>query len=87
MKVHAEVPKDRKGDFEHIKDHFNRAHLDFMYLLKEHEPLAFSVTSIISPAWGRFYGTQPLNPQSTETLNLYQAESGFRSDLTESSNL
>lgn len=57
--------------------------LDFIYLPKEHEPLAFSATSIISAAWGRLYGREPVNPESTETLNLYQAESGFRTDLRE----
>lgn len=51
------MPTDRKEVFKCIKDHFNTAQLDFMYLLKEHEPLAFPVTSIISPAWGKLYGT------------------------------
>lgn len=79
MKVLIQVSTGKKKVFAHMRDH----QLDSICLPKEHEPVAFSVTSIISPAWGRFYGTKPVNPESTETLNLYQAESGFRHDLRE----
>lgn len=69
MKVHTEMPPDREEVFEHKKYNFNT--VQSMYLLKEHEPVPSSVTSIISPAWGRFYGTWSLNPQNSETFNLY----------------
>lgn len=69
MKVHTEMPPHREEVFEYKKSNFNTA--QSMYLLTEHEPITSSVTSIISPAWGRVHGTWSLNPQDSETFNLY----------------